>query len=166
MLGPVALRQGHATVEALLDRGEYRNTHDPTCRRLIAEALAWHLQITAASDPPDALAGGWSLLGAERLWPAHAHAPIFDLEATSRGAEWIDQLAIHAKRKITTGARPIAGHSDWSGKHFRFAEGAITAVYDWDSLAVRTEAELVGNCRHLLHDPVRSSGRLTRADPR
>jgi hypothetical protein len=39
---------------------------------------------------------------------------------------------------------PIAGHSDWSGKHFRFRDHAITAIYDWDSLAIRSEAALVG----------------------
>jgi hypothetical protein len=39
---------------------------------------------------------------------------------------------------------PIAGHGDWSGKHFRFAEGRITVIYDWDSLAGRPETALVG----------------------
>ncbi len=144
ILGPTAIRHGHMTVEALLDLGEYRNTHDPACRQLIAEALAWHLQITAELNPPAALAGGWSLIETDRLWPVHAHAPIFDFDATRRGAEWIDELAAKAKSQIITGARLIAGHSDWSGKHFRFADDGISAVYDWDSLAVRTEATLVG----------------------
>ena len=144
LVAPVALGRGHATCETLLDRGEFRDTHEPVCRRLIAEALAWHLSIVAVGNPPVALGGGWSLFESERLWPAHAHAPIFDFEATSAGAEWIDRLAAHAKSAINGAGRPIAGHSDWSGKHFRFAEEAVTAVYDWDSLAVRSEAALVG----------------------
>lgn len=41
-------------------------------------------------------------------------------------------------------AGPIAGHSDWSGKHFRFKDDGITAIRDRDSLAIRSEAALVG----------------------
>jgi hypothetical protein len=144
LVGPVPLVHGHATAEALLDHGEFRDTHDPACRRLIAEALAWHLAITGSQAPPGALAGGWSLTEDDRLWPAHAHAPIFDFEATSAGAAWIDALGAQAKAAIDRTASPIAGHSDWSGKHFRFADGAISAIYDWDSLALRSEAALVG----------------------
>jgi hypothetical protein len=144
LVGPVALMNGHATAETLLDDGEFCDTHDPTCRRLIAEALAWHLAITGSEDPPEALAGGWSITGGDRLWPAHAHTPIFDFDVTSAGAEWIDALGAQAKSAIGQTARPIAGHSDWSGKHFRFADEAISAIYDWDSLAVRSEAALVG----------------------
>jgi len=126
--------------------------HQPreTCRRLQA-VHDMQAELFQAGFPcpeplvaPVALGGGWSLFESERLWPAHAHAPIFDFEATSAGAEWIDRLAAHAKSAINGAGRPIAGHSDWSGKHFRFAEEAVTAVYDWDSLAVRSEAALVG----------------------
>jgi hypothetical protein len=144
LLGPVVLGNGHATVEALLDIGELRDTHDPRCRRLIAEALAWHLELTSARPVPAALAGGWSLLDGDRLWPTRAHSPIFDFDATSAGAEWIDAIGAQARAAIDPTARRIAGHSDWSGKHFRFADGAITAIYDWDSLAVRSETALVG----------------------
>lgn len=144
LAGPVALAGGHATVEALLDEGEYRDTHDPHCRRLIAEALAQHLAITGERRAPQALHGGWNLLDGGRLWPAHAHSPIFDFEATAEGAEWIDALGERAKGAISRGEPLIAGHCDWSGKHFRFAHGAITAIYDWDSLAARPEAALVG----------------------
>ncbi len=144
LTAPVALVNGHATAETLIDEGEFRNTHDPDCRRLIAQALAWHLEITAARSTPDALIGGWSLFDGDRLWPAQAHSPTFDFEATGSGAEWLDALAARAKTRLAPTGQPIAGHSDWSGKHFRFASDKITAIYDWDSLAVRTEAELVG----------------------
>jgi hypothetical protein len=144
LLGPVALVNGHATAEMLLDDGEFRDTHDPACRRLIAEALAWHLAVTGAGAAREALAGGWSLAAGGRLWPVHAHAPMFDLDATGAGAEWIDELGAQAKAAVDRAREPITGHSDWSGKHFRFADGAITAIYDWDSLAVRSEAALVG----------------------
>jgi hypothetical protein len=141
---PAKLGNGHATVETLLDNGEFRDTHDPICRRLIAEALAHHLEITGQRPAPEALAGGWSLLATERLWPEHAHSPIFDFNASSVGAEWIDALGAQARAVIVPTGRLMAGHSDWSGKHFRFDDGKITAIYDWDSLAVRSEAALVG----------------------
>jgi hypothetical protein len=144
LAGPVALAHGHATVETLLDIGTFRDTHDPTCRRLIATALARHLEVTGERPVPKALSGGWSLLAGDRLWPAHAHSPIFTFAATSAGAEWIDALGEQAKAVIAPAGRSIAGHSDWSGKHFRFAADAITAIYDWDSLAARSEELLVG----------------------
>ncbi len=144
LVGPVPLVNGHATAEALLHDGESRDTHDPACRKLIAEALAWHLAITGTQPPPRALAGSWSLTEGDRLWPTHAHAPIFDFDVTSAGAEWIDALGAQAKAAIDRTGPPIAGHSDWSGKHFRFAKAAISAIYDWDSLALRSEAALVG----------------------
>jgi hypothetical protein len=145
LLGPVVLGNGHATVETLLDAGEFRDTHDPTCRRLIAEALAHQLDLTEGRPVAAALAGGWSLLDGDRLWPVHAHSPIFDFDATSAGAEWIDALGTQAKAAIDPTAPEIAGHSDWSGKHFRFDDDGITAIYDWDSLALRSEAALVGS---------------------
>jgi hypothetical protein len=144
LIGPAALGSGHATVETLLDTGEFRDTHDPLCRHLIATALAHHLAVTGERPVPKALSGGWSLLAGDRPWPADAHSPIFNFAATSAGAEWIDALGEQAKAVIAPTGRSIAGHSDWSGKHFRFAGDAITAIYDWDSLAVRSEEALVG----------------------
>ncbi len=70
---------------------------------------------------------------------------MFDFAATGAGAEWIDALAAEAKPLAQTAGPMFMGHTDWSGKHFRFAGGRITAIYDWDSLAVRREAAIVGN---------------------
>jgi len=144
LAGPAALGNGHATVETLLDTGKFRDTHDPTCRRLIAAALAHHLEVTSECPVPEELSGGWSLLAGDRLWPADAHSTIFHFATTSAGAEWIDALGAKAKAVTAPTGGAIAGHSDWSGKHFRFADDAITAIYDWDSLAVRSEQALVG----------------------
>lgn len=144
LLGPVALANGQATLETLVTDGEFRDTHDPACRRLIADALAWHLQITHRLAPPAALGGGWSLFDGDRLWPAHAHSPIFNFDATGAGAQWIDALGAQAKTQIARPGPSLVGHSDWSGKHFRFTDQRITAVYDWDSLSLRSEAALVG----------------------
>jgi phosphotransferase family enzyme len=145
LVPPRPLGSGFTTAQAFIGSGEVRDTHDPGCRRLIAEALASHLQLTRSLGCPEALAGGWSLYVQEGLWPRHAHAPMFDLAATGTGAEWIDELAAEAKPLAQAPGPTTTGHTDWSGKHFRFADGRITAIYDWDSLAVRSEAAIVGN---------------------
>lgn len=147
LLEPAPLGSGLATVETLCDAGTFRDTHDPGCRGLIAQALAWHLRIARACGLPPALARTWSLYAGEALWPPRAHSPRFDFAATADGAEWIDAIAARA-RPLALALAPaprVLGHADWSGKHFRFDAGAITAVYDWDSLAIRTEAAIVGN---------------------
>jgi hypothetical protein len=145
LLEPTRVGNGFAVVESLVDKGEYRDTHDPTCRRLLAEALAWHLELTRSCGRPEALAGAWSLYDSKRLWPREAHAPIFDFDTTAAGAEWIDAIAARAKPLAAMPAALVVGHHDWSGKHFRFAGDRITAIYDWDSLRLGREAVIVGN---------------------
>lgn len=145
LVGPAPLGNGLAIIESLLDDGEFYDTHDPALRRLIAEALAWHLEITRECGQPDALGGGWSLYASDGLWPLEAHAPIFDFDASASGAEWIDAIAAQAKSIAAAPGEVRVGHSDWSGKHFRFAEQRITAVYDWDSIRLGGEAVFVGN---------------------
>lgn len=38
----------------------------------------------------------------------------------------------------------VVGHTDWRAQNMRVAKGALTAVYDWESLDVLPETELVG----------------------
>ena len=143
--GPVPVADRLATVEALVVDGEPGDTHEPGRRRLVAEALAEHLEIARACGSPAALRRGWNAYPTDRLWPAEAHDARLDLAGTAAGAEWIDAFAARVKPTATRDARPVLGHLDWSGKHFRFAEGRITVVYDWDSVRVATEAVIVGN---------------------
>lgn len=143
-MGPAPLGRGLAVVEELVDAGEHCDTHDPARRRLMAETLAWHLELTRTQPCRPALADGWSMYASDRLWPRQAHAPIFDFEATSDGAEWIDAIAARAKSLATGCGEDVVGHRDWSGKHFRFAEGQVAVVYDWDSLGLCPEAVIVG----------------------
>jgi hypothetical protein len=131
--------------EELVDAGEVRDTHDPTCRRLMAEALAWHLDLARACGRPAALGGGWSLYTSDRLWPRELHSPALAFEATAAGAEWIDAIAAQAKPLASGGGPLVAGHHDWSGKHLRFARDRLAVVYDWDSVGLGREAVIVGN---------------------
>ncbi len=73
------------------------------------------------------------------------HNVLFDFEATVEGAGWIDEIAAEVKR-IMDGfeGRVVVGHADWSVKHFRFKDGVIRVVYDWDSLRLDKKAVIVG----------------------
>ena len=102
-------------------------------------------EIARACGLPAPLRRGWNAYPTDRLWPSEAHDPRLDLAGTAAGAEWIDAFAARVKPTATRDAPPVLGHLDWSGKHFRFAEDRITAVYDWDSVRVATEAVVVGN---------------------
>ena len=145
LAGPLFVADRYATIEAYVDDGEPADTHEPQRRRLIAQTLAWHLELAQTREAAPALARGWSAYPTGRLWPEEAHDPRLDLMGTAAGAEWIDALAKRARRVATRLAPPVLGHHDWSGKHFRFAQGAITVVYDWDSVRLGTEALIVGN---------------------
>ena len=71
---------------------------------------------------------------------------MFNFEATTAGAEWIDAYASRAKQVLLYAAgTEVIGHTEWSIKHFRFVDGTTSVIYDWDSLALEKEAVIVGN---------------------
>jgi hypothetical protein len=79
------------------------------------------------------------------LWPV-PHNALFDFEATVAGAEWIDEIAGKAKKILDNSpGRMVVGHADWSVKHFRFKGGKVSVIYDWDSLRLGKETNLVGH---------------------
>jgi hypothetical protein len=79
------------------------------------------------------------------LWP-RPHNALFDFEATTEGAAWIDAFARRARSvRPRTAGRMVVGHVDWSVKHFRFAGEEVRVVYDWDSLRLAREPIFVGS---------------------
>lgn len=73
------------------------------------------------------------------------HSPLFDFESTAAGAEWIDELALEARRRRDQDDNaPVVAHTDWSARNVRFDESRLLAVYDWDSLALVTESTALG----------------------
>jgi len=81
---------------------------------------------------------------ADDLYPI-PHSPVFDFEATTRGAEWIDELAEAARTvRDQQEADLVVAHCDWSARNVRMDSEGLIAVYDWDSLATVTEAVAVG----------------------
>lgn len=148
LAGPAPLAAGLGVAEELIDRGEPRDAHDPPVRRAMAELLAEHLRIAGSAGAEPALAQAWDLFAGRGPWPPSAHSPVFDFHATARGAEWIDAFAAAARPAAVEPAEPVVGHTDWSGEHFRFdgppGEPRVTAVYDWESLALRPEHHVLG----------------------
>jgi Phosphotransferase enzyme family len=147
VLGPETLAVGVAIVESLLDAGERADAHDPPIRRAVAAGLA---RFVEEARPLAGVPGLRRLRkGMDLLW-ATPHDPRFDFPGTAHGAEWIDRLAEEAARELDrTGAGDtVLGHADWRVEHLRFTGGALSAVYDWDSLALGREPELAAAAAH------------------
>jgi hypothetical protein len=147
VLAPVRLVHGIAIVETLLDRGDCVDAHDPAGRTGVAAGLA---RLVERTRPLVGLPGLVSWRESyDRLW-RRPHDRRFDFPGTARGAEWIDRLAIEARRSLDehVADNPVIGHGDWRVEHLRFADGALSAVYDWDSLAVGPEPVFAGAAAH------------------
>ncbi len=150
LVAPTLFGRRHAIAEALLKRGDKADAHEPPIRRAMAGGLA---QFVARCRPLVALRGlddHLMVVADGQLWPT-PHDGRFDFEATSAGAEWIDAIARQAQRLRDGGDRVgdrVIGHSDWRVQNMRFADGQLSAVYDWDSVIVEREPILVGGVAH------------------
>jgi Ser/Thr protein kinase RdoA (MazF antagonist) len=144
LVGPSAFGDGLATVDEYLDDGEHPDGRDPASRGAMAGALARLIELGMEVGDVRGLEGGWNWPERDELWP-RPHNALFDFEATVRGAEWIDDIAVGAKRVVDGfGGEPVVGHADWSADHMRLRDGEVSAVYDWDSLRLDKEAVFVG----------------------
>jgi hypothetical protein len=141
VLGPTPIEHGYAMVEEMVTRGDQVDAHDPAIRRLIAGTLARLVLLTRELGPVPDLAPRHPR---GVVWPTPHHA-LFDFAATTAGAEWIDALARAAQQALARDPSPlVVGHLDWRTEHFRFVDGDVGVIYDWDSLSYTTEAAVVG----------------------
>ncbi len=148
LLTPRPIANGTATVEELVDEGEYRDAHDPAIRRSMAEMMAWLLKLTWTPETiPGLQPSALDLrLPPGTIWPT-PHSKLFDFEATAKGAEWIDAIARRNQEiKLQGAGQLVIGHTDWGVKHFRYLpDGRVRIIYDWDSLALEKEPTIVGH---------------------
>jgi hypothetical protein len=121
----------------------YRDAHEAAVRRVVARQLAELIRLTDELHPLNGLEPYFPPPESP-LWPT-PHNVLFDVEATTEGAEWIDEIASAAKpmRDVQVG-RLVIGHGDWTVKHVRFDGLRPTAVYDWDSLHTDFETVFSG----------------------
>ena len=141
LLGPTPIGKGLATVEEYFAPGDYGDAFVPACRRAIARGFAELIALLRTYD--GTVSSLQHFQRGSALYP-QPHGKIFNFEATATGAEWIDEFARRARDTETHDGARALGHADWKIEHLRFQDGRIVATYDWDSLAFRTETELVG----------------------
>jgi len=147
LAGPLPLGQGQAIVEAFADTGTKADVHRPEIRRALAQALH---TIVATCEPlvaTTSLGPGLPAAAGPALWPT-PHSKLFDFAATGAGAEWIDEIAALARRRIMPAGRRVIGHSDWRQEHVRFAGNRPVVAFDWDSLCCEHEPALLGSVTH------------------
>jgi hypothetical protein len=136
-------------VERFVAATSSADAFDPRTRKILAEGLCRLIE-TLRDLPADIETGRLSpsFRGKNRLFP-QPHSKLFDFEGTSAGAEWIDTFARRALALDTFKAPPVLGHCDWRAEHVVVRDGAITAVFDWDSLGMRREVEIIGIAAHV-----------------
>jgi hypothetical protein len=145
---PVPLGRGVAVAETLLDGGRVADAHDPAVRRAMAAGLARLVDLARPLAGLPGLRESMMAIPPGRLWPA-PHDARFDFAATASGAEWIDRIARAVRELLDRPAGElVVGHTDWRAEHLRFEDGRLSAVYDWDSLAVDREPVIVGSAAH------------------
>lgn len=143
LAGPLALGEGWLTVEEFRD-GATADGNNPAVRHAMAAAL--HQLVDAARPHAESHWIGRWLAGpvVDGLWP-EPHDLRFDLPSTAVGAEWIDEVAQTARTSLIVSTLPdVVGHLDWRVQNLGFTGGRVTAIYDWDSLGLVSEAALVG----------------------
>jgi hypothetical protein len=151
LAGPAPLGRGTATAEAVLERGAPPDARAPGVRHAMAVELR---RLVERCDRFAELEGlrdeAWRLAPGS-LWPL-PHDARYAFAPGDPGAEWIDALAaraIEAAGLREGGAgRPVVCHGDWRVGNLRFEGDELTAVHDWDSLAVEPECAVLGGVAH------------------
>ena len=144
LLGPLPFGESLATVDELVEGGEIPDGHDPKARRQMAVSLVHQIGLAGEVPNVQGLEKGWPWPEKDELWPP-PHNALFNFEATSEGAGWIDAAAAKAKALVDDfRGRMVIGHTDWSADQLRMRNGKISAVYDWDSLRPEKEVVVVG----------------------
>lgn len=169
--GPTVEDGRVVVAETLLSEGELADATEPAVRWALVAGLAEQIELLRPLAA-DSVLGGSLRAGApawaryeQGPWPV-PHDPIFDFTHRPERFGWVDDLAGEAAGVLTGfGSRgllgpDVIGHSDWYDGNVlvRPAEGSIgegggsvgevvvSGAFDWDSLAARPEAVLVGMC--------------------
>jgi hypothetical protein len=131
------------------ERGSIRNGHDAAVRAGLARSLHAVVECLSAEYQTSALQPGLMLdRRRDGLWP-RPHSKLFDLNASTQGAEYIDELAAQASARMVPVGRAVIGHADWRAEHVRFEGDVASVAFDWDSLCKTREPALVGSVAHM-----------------
>jgi len=135
-----------ATADAALLDGRHPNLRLAADRTTAARGFVELIE--ALKRVPDEIAATRplskrSIVG---LYPV-PHSPLFDFEATTHAAEWIDELAREAKTRMDRlDTDVVLAHMDWRAENLRVAKDGqrIVAVYDCEAIRREREAIAVG----------------------
>jgi hypothetical protein len=145
--GPIPIGRGYAVAEEFAEIGGKADAHRPEIRSAIAAGL--HAIVQACDPLVDGTSLGPGVLGSpgNALWPT-PHSKLFDFAATKKGAEWIDDVAAHARERMNRVGKSVIGHGDWRAEHVRFVANSPIVAFDWDSLCREREPALIGAVAH------------------
>jgi hypothetical protein len=145
--GPAPIGATLATADVLLpDPGPATGAID----RLRSASAAGLAALIATARP---LVGEPSVRGLDEhpmIEPAGAlwgrpHSPLFDFSRPAPHTDEIDALGRAARRaRDADPAGVVIAHGDWTVRNLRFRDGALVAIYDWDSLIRFRESRAVG----------------------
>ena len=146
LVGPAALNSLGATAEMYVPGGEVLSP-SPRTTELYAEALA---QMIATAPAPGELPSvkpappwaGWDHDQAG-IWPI---ADDRDADLNCRpGPAWLDSIGLRIRSRLARPLTPeVIGHVDWEAHNLRWHGARLHAVHDWDSVASRPEAAVLG----------------------
>jgi Ser/Thr protein kinase RdoA (MazF antagonist) len=148
LAGPDPIGRGWATLEAFLpDPGLPAPPRGgPSSPELLDASATALVRLMACVDgvAADGLEQHPFRRGEGSLYPT-PHSPIFDLDTTAEGAEWIDEWAQRALAlRDVASSPPVISHLDWSARNVRLSPSHLLAVYDWDSLSLAPVAAAAG----------------------
>ena len=151
LLEPRRLGPGYAVAMVFDQSGVPTDVRIPSVRDAMARCLSKLVREATDLEGIDGLPERHLPTRAD-IWPM-PHNALFDFVATQTGAEWIDDLARDALRKLADAdSRMVVGHHDWSAKNMRMGETEIAVVYDWDAVFRDRETAFVGSAA--AHFPV------------
>jgi hypothetical protein len=145
IVAPVAMPPGHVTAEEMLGPFRKGDGHYPSTRGALARGLVTFVALARAVLPSgDTRLVHPMIVPDGQLYP-EPHSLRFDFAATNDGAEWIDELARHARAQLADcePGQPLLTHGDWRIDNVRVTDGRVVAIYDWDSVCMQPETSSV-----------------------
>ena len=145
LAGPSPLGGHVATAETYVESWPFEGTSPPaaSCAQLLAQLVAKtpDPSLFPALGPPPPWVG-WDHSGSD-TWPTPDDLNV-DLN-TAPGPGWLDESANRIRLRLRDDDAPqIIGHVDWEAHNLGWQGEDPIVVYDWDSLAIRTEPMIAG----------------------
>lgn len=146
LVGPVPLGTLTATAEAFVPGGVQLDPGTDSPQRvaaLLAQCIRLAPPVEALSTllPPPA----WVQWDHDQpgIWPLPDDRPANLNE--QQEPRWLDALALRVRQRLDQyQSLPVVGHVDWEAQNLRWIERRPHVVHDWDSVASRPEAVIVG----------------------